>query len=118
MREKTHAHRKMSDNVPEETKNERLKELIEVFRRNQLVRSNMEIGSRQLVLVDSQGKKQHQWKGKSDNFKTVVFEDLNGEVLAGDWVEVEITSANPNTLFGTKIRKTERMRDFKNHKFC
>jgi tRNA A37 methylthiotransferase MiaB len=45
MREKTHAHRKMEDNVPEEVKNERLKQLIDVFRQHQLVRSELEIGS-------------------------------------------------------------------------
>jgi len=117
MREKTHAHRKMTDNVPEAVKNARLAELIEVFRKHQLVRSNLEIGSRQLVLVDGPGKKQNQWKGKSDNFKTVVFEDASSDIKAGDWTEVEITSANPNTLFGTKIRKTGGINDFKSAKF-
>ena len=34
MREKTHAHRKMEDNVPSDVKSERLKMLFDVFRRN------------------------------------------------------------------------------------
>ncbi len=38
MREKTHAHRRMQDNVPEEVKKRRLIEMIETFKRNQLVK--------------------------------------------------------------------------------
>ena len=34
MREKTHAHRRMKDNVPEDVKKERLIRMIEVFKRN------------------------------------------------------------------------------------
>lgn len=34
MREKTHAHRRLQDNVPEDVKKERLKRMIEVFKRN------------------------------------------------------------------------------------
>ena len=73
----------------------------------------MEIGSQQLVLVDGRGKRDNQWKGKSDNFKTVVFEDNSNEIQAGDWVQVEINSANTNTLFGTKISKLDGMASFK-----
>lgn len=34
MRERTHAHRRLQDNVPEQTKKERLVRMIEVFKRN------------------------------------------------------------------------------------
>lgn len=34
MREKTHAHRKMQDNVPEAVKKDRLIQLIDTFKRN------------------------------------------------------------------------------------
>ncbi len=34
MREKTHAHRRMQDNVPEDVKKERLIRMIEVFKKN------------------------------------------------------------------------------------
>lgn len=56
MRERTHAHRRMEDNVPQKVKNERLQELIRVFREHQLVRNKAEIGTHQLVLVDGRGK--------------------------------------------------------------
>ena len=38
MREKTHAHRRMQDNVPESVKKERLIKLIDVFKKNQLTK--------------------------------------------------------------------------------
>ena len=56
MREKTHAHRKMEDNVPESVKKERLINLIEVFKRNQLIKQKQEIGQHHLVLVDGFGR--------------------------------------------------------------
>jgi tRNA A37 methylthiotransferase MiaB len=34
MREKTHAHRRMKDNIPEDVKKERLNKMIEVFKAN------------------------------------------------------------------------------------
>ena len=34
MREKTHAHRRMKDNVPEDVKKERLIRMIEIFKKN------------------------------------------------------------------------------------
>ena len=38
MREKTHAHRKMQDNVPEPVKKQRLTQMIETFKRNQIIK--------------------------------------------------------------------------------
>jgi len=38
MREKTHAHRKMQDNVPDPVKKQRLTQMIETFKRNQIIK--------------------------------------------------------------------------------
>jgi tRNA A37 methylthiotransferase MiaB len=38
MREKTHAHRRMQDNVPENVKKERLTRMIEAFKVNQMIK--------------------------------------------------------------------------------
>jgi tRNA A37 methylthiotransferase MiaB len=56
MREKTHAHRRMQDNVPEDVKKRRLIRMIEVFKRNQLIKQQQEIGNYHKVLVDGKGK--------------------------------------------------------------
>lgn len=44
MRERTHAHRTMQDNVPEDVKQARLVRMIETFKRNQLIKQKEEIG--------------------------------------------------------------------------
>lgn len=115
MRERTHAHRRMEDDVPEEVKGERLKEMIRVFRENQLIKNNEEIGRKHLVLVDQIGKYEGQLKGKSDTFKNVIFddkeiEDFNGSrgnVGIGEYAIVEVTSCNANTLFGEVVKKCD-----------
>lgn len=56
MREKTHAHRRMQDNVPEDVKKRRLIEMIDTFKRNQLIKQKNEIGKHHLVLVDGFGR--------------------------------------------------------------
>lgn len=56
MREKTHAHRKMQDNVPEAVKKARLIHLIDVFKKNQLIKQMQEIGNHHLVLIDGNGR--------------------------------------------------------------
>ena len=57
MRERTHAHRRMQDNVPADVKQERLVRMINTFKRIQLEVQMKEIGKQHLVLVDSKGKK-------------------------------------------------------------
>ena len=59
MREKTHAHRRMSDNVEEAVKQERLVQMINVFKRNQLLKWKAEVGNHHLVLIDKEGKKEN-----------------------------------------------------------
>lgn len=52
MREKTHAHRRMADDVPQETKLARTSKLNEVFLLNQEIKTRMEVGNIHLVLVE------------------------------------------------------------------
>jgi tRNA A37 methylthiotransferase MiaB len=44
MREKTHAHRNYTDDVPAEVKQNRLERMIETFHRNQLIATQKEVG--------------------------------------------------------------------------
>lgn len=73
MREKTHAHRRMEDNVPEAVKQARLVQMIDTFKRIQLEKQFEEIGRKHLVLVDGKGKKGDQWSGLTDTMKRAVF---------------------------------------------
>ena len=56
MREKTHAHRRMQDNVPESVKKERLVRMIDTFKHHQLIKQKEEIGGHHLVLIDKLGR--------------------------------------------------------------
>ncbi|KAM3133495.1 hypothetical protein pb186bvf_014337 [Paramecium bursaria] len=98
MREKTHAHRNFTDDIPQDVKQQRLSTLIDQFHKIQKVENQKEIGRKHLVLVESHGKKENQMRGKSDTYKTVVIEGQNLEI--GQLQMVEIQSANTKTLFG------------------
>jgi tRNA A37 methylthiotransferase MiaB len=76
MREKTHAHRKMQDDVPEDVKQARLVRMIEIFKRNQLLKWKAEVGNHHLVLIDKEGKKENQWSGITDTQKRAIIPKL------------------------------------------
>lgn len=78
LREKTHAAHTMKDNVPEDIKQRRLREVIEVYRRNVALK-NAETESNQLrlVLVEGEATKSTpshvMYTGRTDGNKRVVF---------------------------------------------
>ena len=99
MRGRTHAHRTMEDDVPEDVKMRRLNEVINVFRTKVQERNDdMEVGRIRLVLVEGESKKsrpgQRAFSGRTDQNKRIVFpiagvEDEDG--LVGQcWSEEEI----------------------------
>lgn len=65
MREKTYAHRKMVDDVPEEVKSERLSRMIQVLNEEKLKKMAQSKGTKQTVLVCGEGKKEGQVKGQT-----------------------------------------------------
>lgn len=95
----TIAHRQMEDNVPEETKKERLK-MINLEQEKIATELNLEyIGKIQEVLVE--GTKDDKLFGRNRNDKLVFFYDKN--VSAGDLVSIKITETSPWFLRGTAI---------------
>jgi MiaB/RimO family radical SAM methylthiotransferase len=78
VREKTHAHRIMEDNVPAETKQRRLQEVIDTFRYNvQKKNEELELGRLRLVLVEGESKRSkpgsRSWSGRTDQNKRILF---------------------------------------------
>jgi len=73
MREKTHAHRNFTDDVPAEVKQERLERMIQTFLKNQLIATQKELNRYHLVLIDGQSKVPGQWKGRTDTNRKAVF---------------------------------------------
>ena len=104
-RERTLAHRKFEDDVPEEVKKRRLSEIINQQMDIQKQRNLEEIGKRHLVLVEGTSKRSdEQLHGRTDTNKMVVLDRKDFE--PGDYVEVEITDSTSATLKAKPIRKT------------
>jgi tRNA-2-methylthio-N6-dimethylallyladenosine synthase len=91
----------MGDDIPEETKNRRLGEIIHLQRTiSQRLNTTM-IGSTVEVLVEGLSKKSiDEFCGRTDTNKMVIF-PKNGDAV-GDYIDICIVKANSATLFGKK----------------
>lgn len=104
-RERTLAHRKYEDNIPEEVKKRRLSEIIQQQMSIQEKNNLKELENRHLVLVEGTSKRSDdQLSGRSDTNKVVVFD--RKDFQKGDYVEVEITGSTSATLIAKSIRKS------------
>jgi len=104
-RERTLAHRKYEDDVPEKVKKRRLSEIITQQMNIQEKRNNNEIGNIHLVLAEGTSKKSdEQLSGRSDTNKMVVFDKEHYQ--KGDYVAVEITECTSATLIGKPLYKS------------
>lgn len=104
-RERTLAHRKYEDDVPEEVKKRRLQEIIDTHRTYSALNNQTEIGRTHLVLVENVSKRSdQQLSGRTDTNKVVIFD--RETYSPGDYVEVVITDSTSATLFGKPIRKS------------
>lgn len=110
MREKTTAHRRFKDDIPEEVKAERMRRTIEVFRRNATELNSRMIGQEQLILIEGNSKRsQEDFYGRNDgNIKVIIPKiKLNSrEIQPGDYIAVKIHSASSQVLKGTPLRHT------------
>eukprot|EP01031_Cornospumella_fuschlensis_P027000 gene27000-32620_t len=101
LREKTHAAHNMQDNVPEDVKQQRLREVIEIYRRN-VAAKNVETESDRLrlVLVEGEATKSTpshiMYTGRTDGNKRVVFP-------AADLPSFQSIIANPEALRGRPV---------------
>ncbi|MEC8891225.1 MAG: radical SAM protein, partial [Chloroflexota bacterium] len=99
-REGTIASRTMKDDVPEETKKERLK-LINVEQERIATKLNDRFkGEIHEVLVE--GKKNDRWFGRNRNDKLVFFDD--DETAMGDMVSIKIDETSPWFLQGSLVQ--------------
>ncbi|KAJ1666173.1 hypothetical protein IW140_001799 [Coemansia sp. RSA 1813] len=107
MRERTHAHRKYSDDVPQEIKSRRLTEIIETFHATATQRNQRYVGTRGLVLYEGLTKKRGRPFG-SDDYGHRVFLDVPSAVRLkpGDYVRVHINAASSASLSAVAVEKT------------
>ncbi|XP_039114797.1 CDK5RAP1-like protein isoform X2 [Dioscorea cayenensis subsp. rotundata] len=118
MRERTHAHRNYVDDVPENIKQRRLMELIDVFRESTGQRYDLQVGTTQLILVEGPNKRAPETEliGKTDRGHRVSFvnvplrhsfdDDGERNPIVGDFVEVYILKSTRASLFGEAKKRT------------
>ncbi|KAM7308751.1 putative CDK5 regulatory subunit-associated protein, partial [Ixodes scapularis] len=111
---KTHAHRRLEDDVPLEVKKRRVAEVLAVFRRRVKQLHDKQVGSLQLVLVEGVSRRSAaDLAGRNDNNTKVIFPQslipessgstVRREVQPGDYVVVEINDCTSQVLKGTPI---------------
>ena len=98
----TYAAKHLPDNVSEETKIERLNELIQLQTQMSAERNKQDEGKEFEILIESFAKRSHeQMMGRTEQNKAVVIARNNHK--PGDRVKVRITGSTSATLFGEEI---------------
>lgn len=104
-RERTLAHRKYEDDIPNDVKIKRLTDVVNTQHAGAKESNEAEIGKRHLVLIEGPSKRdENQYQGRTDTNKMVIFDRNNFD--RGEFVEVEITGATSATLFGKALKKS------------
>lgn len=99
----TLAARRFKDDVPEEVKKRRLREIVDLQRSLSEKSNGKDIGGTYKVLIEGNSKKSEQdWMGRSSENKVIVFKK-NGVANKGDYVHVHVTSSTGGTLLGEII---------------
>ena len=89
----------MHDALPEEEKGRRLAVLLERQRQIQLARNQSLVGQSFEVLVDNRGHKPGQWAGRTTSNRVVNFLSPRSDLL-GQYLQVRVVQAGPNSLLG------------------
>ena len=98
----TLAARKLEDDIPEETKKRRLREIINLQQQHGLFRTQQHLGKVEEVLIEGTSKKSDaHWMGRNTQNTVVVFPKKNYQV--GDFVNVKINECTSATLIGEAV---------------
>ncbi len=104
----TLAARKFEDDIPEEIKKRRLREVIEIQNKISLEKNLKRVGQKHIVLIEGESKKsKNEWMGRNDQNIVVIFPKELYE--KGDFVEVLAQRATTTSLIGQALRKIERL---------
>jgi tRNA-2-methylthio-N6-dimethylallyladenosine synthase len=99
------------EHVPEEEKTRRLMVLQERQRAIQIRRNSRYVGTTEQVHVEGYNLATRQWIGRTSQNKTLNFLDLDldspkgSETLVGQFMDVLVTRAGPNSLAGERLRR-------------
>ncbi len=92
----------MANPIPEEEKGRRLAVLQDRQRQIQMARNEALVGHSFEVLVDGQARKLDQWTGRTSSNRILNFTSPRTSLL-GDYVQVRVTRAGPNSLVGEQV---------------
>jgi tRNA-2-methylthio-N6-dimethylallyladenosine synthase len=95
----------MEDAIPEEEKSRRLAILMERQREIQRTRNEKLVGQTFEVMVEGKSRREHQWSGHTSSNKVMNFTSREEESL-GDYVQVRVVGATPNSLVGEAAVRT------------
>ena len=102
-RELTYASKKIEDDVDPKVKKKRLQDIIKAQTEISKEKFAAKVGSVQKVLIHENSKRDDmQWKGRTDDFKSVIFDKPQGS-KPGDLVDVQIESSSMATLLGSAV---------------
>ena len=94
------------DPIPEEIKQQRLEQIIDLQKRHTLERNLDLVGTIQTVLIEKESKmSSHQWAGRTDSNKWVIFD--KEDVQIKDMVSIQIKKAKGITLHGELLKQAE-----------
>ena len=98
----TYAAKKLEDNIPEEVKNRRLQEIIDLQLELSRKSNEMDMGKEFTILTEGFSKRsREQLFGRTDQNKVVIFDKKQHRI--GEFVKVRITGFTPATLLGTAL---------------
>ena len=94
------------DPIPEDIKQQRLEQIIDLQKRHTLERNLDLVGTIQTVLIEKESKmSSHQWAGRTDSNKWVIFD--KEDVQIKDMVSIQIKKAKGITLHGELLQQAE-----------
>ena len=100
----TLAQRRFADDVPEDVKKRRLKEIVELQNRLSLESNKRDLGKTFTVLIEGDSKKSvKDWRGRSSQNKVIVFPKGKQDLKKGDYTLVKVTDCTQATLLGEII---------------
>ena len=94
---------KLADHVPEEEKTRRIMILQERQRAIQIRRNSALIGAVEQVMVEGRHESLGQWIGRTSQNRTLNFAGRDAEDLVGNYADVLVTRAGPNSLVGEAV---------------
>ena len=98
----TPAAKKLDDNIPDDVKKQRLKEVVALQQQHGLYRTQQFVGQIVEVLIEKESKKSKKhWSGRNQQNTVVVFPKENFKV--GDFVNVKIEDCTSATLIGKAV---------------